>query len=65
VTPSTGSEEGKVCFFCEIKGSTIDTLVELRWLRADERDDLAAIVSAFRQFARRSLDVARNGGGVQ
>src|ERR1700724_3647466 len=47
VTPSTGSEEGKVCFFCEIKGSTIDTLVELRWLRADERDDLAAIVSAF------------------
>jgi len=65
VTPSTGSEEGKVCFFCEIKRSTIDTLVELRWLRADERDDLAAIVSAFRQFARRSLDVARNGGGVQ
>src|SRR6267378_1656675 len=60
VTPSTGSEEGKVCFFCEIKGSTIDTLVELHWLRADERDDLAAIVSAFRRFVGRALDVARN-----
>jgi hypothetical protein len=65
VTPSTGSEEGKVCFFCEIRRSTIDTLVELRWLRADQRDDLAAIVTAFRQFARRSLHIARNGGGVQ
>ncbi len=62
VTPSTGSEEGKVCFFCEIKRSTIDTLVELRWLRADERDDLAAIVSAFRRFVGRALDVARNCG---
>jgi hypothetical protein len=28
VSPSTGSEEGKVCFFCEIKRSTFDTLVE-------------------------------------
>ena len=65
VTPSTGSEEGKVCFFCEIKRSTIDTLVELRWLRADERDDLAAIVSAFRRFVGRWLDIARNGGDVQ
>ena len=64
VTPSTGSEEGKVCFFCEIKRSTIDTLVELRWLRADQRDDHTAIVTAFRQFARRSLDIARNRGGV-
>ena len=65
VTPSTGSEEGKVCFFCEIKGSTIDTMVELHWLQAERRDDLAAIVTAFRQFARRSLDIARNSGGVQ
>ena len=65
VTPSTGSEEGKVCFFCEIKRSTIDTLVELRWLQADQRDDLAAIVTAFRRFVGRSLDIARNGGGVQ
>ena len=62
VTPSTGSEEGKVCFFCEIKRSTIETLVALRWLRADQRHDLAAIVTAFRRFAGRSLDIARNGG---
>ena len=65
VTPSAGSEEGKVCFFCEIKRSTIDTLVELGWLRAERRDDLAAIVTAFRCFVGRSLDVARNSGGVQ
>jgi hypothetical protein len=65
VTPSTGSEEGKVCFFSEIKRSTIDTLVELRWLRADQRDDLAAIVTAFRRFVGRWLDIARNGGDVQ
>src|SRR5215831_20913055 len=65
VTPSTGSEEGKVCFLCEIKRSTIDTLVELRWLRGDQRDDLTAIVTAFRRFVGRSLDIARNGGGVQ
>jgi len=48
----------------EIQRSTIDTLVELRWLRADQRDDHTAIVTAFRQFARRSLDIARNRGGV-
>jgi hypothetical protein len=48
----------------EIQRSTIDTLVELRWLRADQRDDLAAIVTAFRQFARRSLDIARNRGEI-
>jgi hypothetical protein len=65
VTPSAGSEEGKVCFFCEFKRSTIDTLVELRWLRADQRDDLTAIVTAFRRFVGRSLDIARNGEGVQ
>jgi hypothetical protein len=64
-TPSTGSGEGKVCFFCEIQRSTINTLVELRWLRADQRDDLTAIVTAFRRFVGRSLDIARNGGGVQ
>jgi len=62
VIPSTGSEEGKVCFFCEIQRSTIDTLVELRWLRADQRADLGAIVTGFRHFARRALAVARNGG---
>ena len=61
VTPSTGLEEDKVCFFCEIKQTTVETLVALRWLRADQRDDLAAIVTAFRRFAGRSLDIARNG----
>ena len=61
VTPSTGSE-GKVSFMLEIQRSTIETLVALRWLRANQRDDLAAIVTAFRRFAGRSLDIARNGG---
>jgi len=62
VSPSTGSEEGKVCFFCEIKRSTIDTLVELGWLRADRQVDLGAIVTGFRHFAGRAFADARNGG---
>jgi len=61
VTPSTGSEEGKG-FFCEIKPSTIETLVNFGWLPADQRDDLSAIAKAFRRFAGRSLAVARNSG---
>jgi hypothetical protein len=61
VTPTTGSE-GKVSFMLEIQHSTIETLVALRWLRANQRDDLAAIVTAFRRFAGRSLDIARNSG---
>ena len=64
VGPALGSP-GKISFMLEIQRSTIDTLVELRWLRADQRDDLTAIVTAFRRFVGRSLDVARNGGGVQ
>ena len=64
VTPALGSP-GKTSFMLEIQRSTIDTLVELRWLQADQRDDLAAIVTAFRRFVGRSLDIARNGGGVQ
>ena len=51
MTPSTGSGEGKVGFFCEIQRTTVDALVALGWLRADQRDDLAAIVTA--------LDVTR------
>jgi hypothetical protein len=62
LTVAAGSE-GKVSFVCDIKHSTIETLVALRWLRADQRHDLAAIVTAFRRFAGRSLDIARNGGG--
>src|SRR4029077_11328621 len=63
VTPALGSP-GKTSFMLEIQRSTIDTLVELRWLQADQRDDLTAIVTAFRRFVGRSLDIARNGGGV-
>jgi len=58
VTPTTGSED-KVSFLCELKPSTIRTLVHLGWLRADQQDDLGAIVTAFRRFAGRSLDIAR------
>jgi hypothetical protein len=64
VTPSTSSQ-GKVSFMLEIQQSTIRTLVHLGCLRADQRDDLAAIVTAFRRFAGRSLDIARNSAGVQ
>jgi hypothetical protein len=46
----------------KVQHSTIETLVALRWLRADRRDDIAAIVTAFRGFAGRSLEIARNGG---
>ena len=60
VIPMTSSEEGKVSFFYELKPSTIETLIDLGWLRADQRDDLAPIVTAFRRFAGRSLEVARN-----
>jgi hypothetical protein len=60
VTPTRGSEVGKVCFLCQLKPSTIETLIDLGWLRADQRDDLAAIVTAFCRFAGRSLEVACN-----
>ena len=45
---------------CTIKRSTIETLVSLGWLRADDQDDLATIVKAFRAFVARALAVARN-----
>jgi hypothetical protein len=54
--------QGKVSFMFEIQQSTIRTLVHLGWLRADQQDDLAAIVTGFRRFAGRSLEIARNGG---
>ena len=60
VTPRTGSQD-KVSFLCELKPSTIGTLVHLGWLRADQQEDLTAIVTGFRRFAGRSLGVARNG----
>jgi len=61
VTPSTGSHD-QLGFMCTIQRSTIETLVALGWLHADQRDDFAAIVKAFRRFAGRALAVARNGG---
>jgi len=61
VTPSTGSQ-GQLCFLCDIQRSTIATLISLGWLHADQQDDLAEIVKAFRGFAGRALAVARNGG---
>jgi hypothetical protein len=64
LTPAPNSQ-GKVSFMLEIQHSTIETLVALRWLGANQWDDLAAIATAFRRFAGRSLEIARNGGGVQ
>jgi hypothetical protein len=64
VTPAPTSQ-GKVSFMLELQHSTIRTLVHLGWLRADQREDLAALVTAVRRFVGRSLDIARNGGGVQ
>ena len=61
VTPPTGPA-GKVTFSCDIHPGTIQTLVKFGWLHPGQQHDLAAIVSAFRGFAGRALDVARNGG---
>jgi hypothetical protein len=47
----------------EIQRSTIETLVAPRWLRADRRDDVAAIETAFCSFAGRSLEIARKRRG--
>jgi hypothetical protein len=61
VTPALSSQ-GKASFMLEIQRGTTDTLVNFGWLPADQRDDLSAIVKAFRRFAGRSLAVARNSG---
>jgi hypothetical protein len=61
VTATTGSE-GNVSFLCDIRRSTIETLVTFGWLPADQQDELSVIVKAFRRFAGRALDVARKGG---
>ena len=60
VTPAPSSP-GKVSFVLDIQRSTIETLVALRWLRADQRYNIAAIASGLRGFAGRSLEIARNG----
>ena len=61
VTPSTGSQ-GQLCFMCDIHRNTIETLVTLGWLAADQQNDIGTIVKAFRRFAGRALVVARTGG---
>jgi hypothetical protein len=60
VTPSAGSQ-GQVCFACDLRASTIDTLISLGWLPTEHADDINAIAKAFRRFAGRALDVARSG----
>ena len=60
VMPSTGSPRDQVCFMCTIQRSTVATLIDLGWLHQSDRDDLAAIVRAFRGFAAQALAVARN-----
>jgi hypothetical protein len=61
VAPPTGSHD-QLGFMCALKPATIETLVTFGWLPADQRDDLGSIIRAFRRFAGRALDVARNSG---
>jgi hypothetical protein len=60
VTPATGPESN-VSIVCNLRPATIQVLIELGWLPADQQQDCAAIVSAFCRFAGRAVDVARNG----
>jgi hypothetical protein len=60
VTPSAGSQ-GYVCFACDLRVSTVDTLISLGWLPAEHAGDINEIAKAFRRFAGRALDVARRG----
>jgi hypothetical protein len=60
VTPSAGSQ-GQVCFACDLRATTIDTLINLGWLPTEHADDINEIAKAFRRFAGRALDVARHG----
>jgi hypothetical protein len=61
VAPPTGSHD-QLGFMCTLKPATIETLVTFGWLPADQGDDLGSIIRAFRRFAGRALDVARNSG---
>jgi hypothetical protein len=60
VTPSVGSQ-GYVCFACDLRATTVDTLINLQWLPAEHAGDINEIAKAFRRFAGRALDVARRG----
>jgi len=57
VTPPTGAHD-QLGFMCTIRCSTIDTLISLGWLLADDQKDIGAIVKAFRRFAGQALAVA-------
>jgi hypothetical protein len=58
VTPSAGSQ-GYVCLACDLKATTVDTLISLGWLAAEHANDINEIEKAFRGFAGRALDKAR------
>ena len=60
VNPITGSQ-GRTSCVCDLQPTTVDTLIGLRWLPAKRAEGVDAIVTAFRRFAGRALDVARRG----
>jgi hypothetical protein len=53
---------GKICFLYELDPWAISGLVELRWLQSSQRDDQAAVISAFHRFVGYALDMTRNAG---
>ena len=61
VTPPTGQHD-QLGFMCTLQPATIETLLTFGWLPVDQQDNLESIVRAFRRFAGRALDVARNRG---
>ena len=60
VTPSAGSQ-GYVCFACDLKATTVDTLISLGWLAAEDANDINEIGKAFRRFAGQALELSRRG----
>jgi hypothetical protein len=61
VTPQTGSHD-EFGFMCTLRPATVETLTAFGWLSVDQQDEAESIVTAFRRFAGRALDVARNRG---
>ena len=59
--PAVVEAQDQLGFMCTVQRTTIETLVSLGWLHADQQDDLAAIARAFRRFAGRAFAVVRNG----
>ena len=62
VSPQVGLHD-ELGFMCTLKRSTIEALITFGWLPVDQQDDLGSIARAFRRFAGRALDFARNGKG--